>query len=217
MESLSSPARSTHGPRALHEVPTRLVVVIGLHLGALWALINGLHVHVFPVPTPKTEATVIDTAAPPPEKFIPPDFTPNPTTTVVEQLPPVIPELVTSDPTPPATVDTLPPIGPGAVATIPTPVITNAAVDPRHPLTQPAYPMASIRGNEQGALNLSVLVGIDGRVRDAKVAESSGSARLDQAAVEEAKSRWHLRPATRDGLPFEQWLTLRVVFRLENR
>jgi TonB family protein len=54
-------------------------------------------------------------------------------------------------------------------------------------------------------------------VHDAKVARTSGSDRLDQAAVSEAKARWHLRPATRDGRPFEQWLTLRVVFRLENR
>jgi hypothetical protein len=50
-----------------------------------------------------------------------------------------------------------------------------------------------------------------------KVAESSGSSRLDQAAMSEARSHWRLRPATRNGVPFEQWLTLRVVFHLENR
>ena len=107
------------------------------------------------------------------------------------------------------------------MASIPTPtpasVVTDAAVDPRHPLTQPPYPPGAIRGNEEGALNLSVLVGTDGRVRDVKVAESSGSSRLDQAAMSEARSHWRLRPATRNGVPFEQWLTLRVVFHLENR
>jgi protein TonB len=85
------------------------------------------------------------------------------------------------------------------------------------PLTQPPYPLASVRSGEEGALVLDVLVGNDGRVLDAKVSRSSGSARLDQAALNEAKAHWRLRPATRDGRPFEQWLTLRVVFRLENR
>lgn len=213
MYSLSSPG-------AVRRVPTSLLLVVGLHVAALWALVNGLHVHVFTASAPQTEATVIDAPNPPPEKVIPPDPTVRQVTATLDQAPPVIPELVLSNPIgpiPPPDVDTLPSTSPGAVAVVPQPVIASAAVDPRHPLTQPAYPMASIRGNEEGALNLSVLVGTDGRVRDAKVAQSSGSARLDQAAVDEAKARWHLRPATRDGVPFEQWLTLRVVFRLESR
>lgn len=85
------------------------------------------------------------------------------------------------------------------------------------PLTQPPYPTASIRDNETGTVAIEVLVGTDGRVRDARIAQSSGSGRLDEAALREARQHWRLRPATRDGTPFEQWLTLRVVFRLESR
>jgi hypothetical protein len=40
---------------------------------------------------------------------------------------------------------------------------------------------------------------------------------LDQSAVDEAKRRWRLQPATRDGVPFAQWHKLRVVFELRNR
>ena len=208
---------------ALRRVPTPLVLVAGVHLVAIWALINGLQVHALCAmcAPPDTVATVVDSVPPPPETFTPPEVTVrNVTTTVVEPtLPPIPTDPVLTDlpPSPTADPASISTGGPGAVAVVPTPVVTGAAVDPRHPLTQPPYPMGAIRNNEEGALNLSVLVGTDGRVRDAKVAESSGSTRLDQAAVSEAKARWHLRPAMRDGVPFEQWLTLRVVFRLENR
>jgi periplasmic protein TonB len=76
--------------------------------------------------------------------------------------------------------------------------------------------MSSRHLAEEGALLLNILVGPDGHVRDAKVSHSSGFERLDQAALSEAKQHWRLRPATRNGAAFEQWLTLRVVFRLED-
>jgi len=212
MNSLSSSG-------AMRRVPTRLVLVGGIHLALVWALVSGLGSHTLPLEAPRTTVRVIEQDAPPPEKFtpdvsIPRDFEMR---TVVPP-PPV--DLVISDPPPPATADPLPPSfgrTPEIVASAPEHVVSGAAIDPRHPLTQPAYPMSSIRNNEEGALSLSILIGIDGRVRDAKVVQSSGSAKLDQAAINEAKTRWHLKPATRDGVAFEEWLTLRVVFRLEGR
>ena len=109
---------------------------------------------------------------------------------------------------------------PGAVSAIAPPheaVMTAAAIDPRSPLTQPPYPPAALRAGIEGSLALEVLVGPDGRVRDARVLRTSGSSILDQAAVDEARRHWKLRPATRDGVPFEQWYTLRVVFHLQSR
>ena len=40
---------------------------------------------------------------------------------------------------------------------------------------------------------------------------------LDRAALDEARKHWRLRPATRAGIPFESWYTLRVVFNLQDR
>jgi len=212
MNSLSSSG-------ALRRVPTRLVLVGGIHLALIWALMSGLGLHVSRVEAPSTTVRMIDPEAPLPEKFTPPDVSIT-AAPVMKMVVPPADDLVISDPLPPPTADPLPPSfgrGPEVIASPPEHVVSGAAVDPRHPLTQPAYPMASIRNNEEGALSLSILVGTDGRVHDAKVVESSGSAKLDQAAVNEAKTRWHLKPATRDGVPFEEWLTLRVVFRLEGR
>lgn len=205
---------------ALRAAPTRLVVVAALHVAAIWALINGLHLHALTnAPPTVSEATVIDQAPKPTEIVTQQQPTLRTETTLTEVKPILDPIEEEKPPQRMADPVTALPPGQGAILPVPTAtaVVTGAAVDPRHPLTQPAYPAAAIRGNEEGALNLAILVGTDGRVRDVKVAESSGSSRLDQAAMNEAKSHWRLRPAMRNGIPFEQWLTLRVVFHLDSR
>ncbi|HEY0339617.1 MAG TPA: energy transducer TonB, partial [Steroidobacteraceae bacterium] len=165
-------------------------------------------------------ADVIDRPPPPPENSPPPELQLNKIHFTEPPLRPVLAgpvEPAASDgifaEIPPPTIESR---GPGGTAE-PEPAISPAGVDLRHPLTQPPYPMSSIRVGEEGAIVVDILVGVDGRVRDAKVSRSSGFERLDQAALSEAKQRWHLKPATRNGVPFEQWLTLKVVFRLQDR
>jgi len=205
-------------PSSILRVPTRLVVVAGLHLVVIWALLNGIGMHApSAVPPPDMVShVIIERQVPRVERLIPPE----PAPPVIHPLVP-LPPLVVPPPEPlttaQLTVDSLPVVPEEPRTAQAEPTVAAAAVDPRRPLTQPPYPRASIRTGEEGALALDVLVGADGRVKDARVARSSGSARLDVAAVNEAKLRWRLRPATRNGVPFEQWLTLRVVFRLENR
>jgi len=206
---------------ALRRVPTPLLLVGGLHLAVLWALLNGLQIHNTPSQGPTDIiADVIYKQIPPPEAPLPPQYQPHEIKFTVQELPRVVVE--EERPTAPTVIfDNLPPprVEPQNLggSADPQPVITAAAVDRSHPLTQPPYPMSSIHLGEAGALALDILVGADGRVRDAKVAKSSGYDRLDQAAVSEAKQHWHLRPAARNGVPFEQWLTLKVVFRLQDR
>jgi protein TonB len=205
---------------ALRRVPTPLLLVGGLHLAVLWALLNGLQIHNAASLSPTDIVVhVIDKPTAPPAAPLPPRFQPNEIKFTEPQSPPV--EVDVSQAAPPVISDDLPLPRPDAQnlsgSADPQPVITAARVDRSHPLTQPSYPMSSIHLGEAGALALDILVGADGRVRDAKVAKSSGYDRLDQAAVSEAKQHWHLRPATRNGVPFEQWLTLKVVFRFEDR
>jgi protein TonB len=193
-----------------------LLVVGAIHLAVIWALINGLHVRAGAAIQPADiTAEFLRQDRPPPEPVIAPE---HPRTIEFTAQPLPMPEHINinintdSDMaiTPPPAVEFQDPGQPETV-------VTGAAVDPRHPLTQPDYPMSARRLDEQGKVALSVLVGTDGHVLEVKVAQSSGSPRLDQAAVNEARAHWRLRPATRNGVPFEQWLTLGVVFRLENR
>ena len=201
----------------LRRAPPSLLVVGSLHLVALWALMNGLNIHPLATQSKEMVASVIDQAPLPPDK--PPTVVAR--TSEIKFTPPVLKEMVRPlaiDPDlPPPTITTSPPIIgeiPGGSAEL-RPVIATASVDPRHPLTQPSYPMEARHFGEQGRLLLAILVGADGRVLDAKATQSSGSERLDQAAIKEARQHWRLRPATRNGVPFEQWLTVPVVFQLE--
>jgi TonB family protein len=68
-------------------------------------------------------------------------------------------------------------------------------------MTSDDYPLLSIAQNEQGTVVLDFLIKPDGSIADVKVARSSGFARLDGAAVDAAKQRWHFDPVLVNGKP----------------
>jgi protein TonB len=97
------------------------------------------------------------------------------------------------------------------------PVISNPRVDPRRPLSQPPYSSIDTREGIEGFVDVEVYVLPDGRVGDARILHSTGSEYMNRNTLEEAKRRWRLLPATRDGVPFAQWYRLRVKFELKNQ
>jgi protein TonB len=86
--------------------------------------------------------------------------------------------------------------------------------DSRRPLTQPEYPPSSRRAGEAGTVILEVYVLENGRVGEAKVKQSSGFPRLDEAAVREVKRSWRLVPGTENGKPVPMWGQFAVTFKL---
>lgn len=76
--------------------------------------------------------------------------------------------------------------------------------------TEPRYPTEDRRLGLSGSVILSVVIGEDGRVRDAKVVRSV-SPRMDQAALE-AVRRWKYRPAMLDGEPVPVYGVITVRF-----
>ncbi|MBZ6379144.1 MULTISPECIES: energy transducer TonB [Pacificimonas] len=97
------------------------------------------------------------------------------------------------------------------------PPIVEARLDRRYlDRFQPEYPYGAKRRGEEGTVVVEVRIGPDGRVRDASVAESSGSRRLDQAAVEQAERRWRFVPATRGDEAVESVMRISVVFDLQS-
>lgn len=79
----------------------------------------------------------------------------------------------------------------------------------------PVYPSVSRRLGEEGVVVLRVLIGTDGRATEVRISKSSGSARLDQAAIE-AIGQWRFIAATRAGRPIAAWYEWRWEFRLNN-
>ena len=60
-----------------------------------------------------------------------------------------------------------------------------------------------------------VLIGTDGRAREAHVQKSSGYDRLDRVALETARDRWRYVPGTRGGVPEAMWFNVPINFVLE--
>ena len=104
-----------------------------------------------------------------------------------------------------------PPQGPGSVgegtggSAVVVPSLVSVRPDPRYPLTQPIYPPTDQRMGNQGSVDIEIYVLPNGRVGDARVLRSSGFERMDQSALDEARRRWRMLPATRDGEPIAQW------------
>lgn len=79
----------------------------------------------------------------------------------------------------------------------------------------PAYPSTSRRLREQGRVLLSVLVSASGEAETVEVRASSGSDRLDRAAID-AVRRWRFAPARRGTQAIAGWALVPILFRLES-
>jgi protein TonB len=55
----------------------------------------------------------------------------------------------------------------------------------------------------------------DGSVAEAELAQSSGSALLDESALRTVRESWRFVPARRDGTAVESWVEVPIRFVLE--
>ncbi|MEJ0040985.1 MAG: energy transducer TonB [Rhizomicrobium sp.] len=76
------------------------------------------------------------------------------------------------------------------------------------------YPFFARVFGREGTTELAFTVSADGTVRDVKVAKSSGSEGLDDAAVH-CVAKWHYRPAVKDGLLVDAPMTVKVAWGLD--
>jgi protein TonB len=78
---------------------------------------------------------------------------------------------------------------------------------------EPAYPATSRRQGEEGTVRVKVLVDERGRPQEVAVAQSSGFARLDEAALQ-AVRRWRFVAATNGERAVTAWTQVAITFRL---
>lgn len=200
-----------------------LIITAGLHIGVAAIALVAVTVA---VPTPKPPIIVVAV----PDTIVPPPQTPDPRITdqkVMVTAPE--PVFTIADPQPPRpwadTRPSEPPIaGPMTPITIEPSATTDpvprgpsraARFDPRHAADlQPPYPPAARRLGEEGSVIVHITIGRDGRVQTATIAQSSGSSRLDEAAIAQALKRWRFTPALADGEPVEATRDITVRFRL---
>lgn len=219
-----------------------LLTVLALHGGVLYGLWSA---RVIPPPAEAVTLFVNFISPPPPQpapRVIPPP--PPPPKPVKREAPPPKPphyHLATQAPVtspreaveplpPPEPVVESPPVAAPAPVQVPSPPAPPPAPPkPAGPVTlaaelavscperrPPVYPPMSRRLGETGKVVLRVELDETGRVSTAQVASSSGSARLDAAALAAAKS-WRCIPAQRDGQAVRSVATQPFNFTLEGR
>jgi TonB family protein len=111
------------------------------------------------------------------------------------------------------------PVDPPGITANPLPreiVRVQGGAGPAFPHPEDYYPDASRRLEEQGATLLQVCVDATGRLTsDPAKTESSGSGRLDAAAIKLAKAgSGHYRPTTEDGRPVASCYPVKIRFQL---
>ena len=101
-------------------------------------------------------------------------------------------------------------VQPMMAAPAPTPPVAITS----HAVTAADYPADSIPLLEQGVARVEYTIRVDGAVEELKVIQSSGSPRLDAAAVV-IVSRWRYKPAMLSGraIPWRQFSTVVFVLR----
>src|SRR5476649_1303400 len=181
------------GDKSARSKAGSIAVVVGIHIAVIFGLVAALNQGALMKQLQEIKATV-DT------KKEPPKAPPPPPPDLVKPPPPVaiVPEfqVATAPPPPVTTVAKAPPAPPPKAV---------ASSDPLRPVgrthTLPPYPPISVRLNESGTTLMEVHITTEGNVDDCKVAQTSSSERLDQAACEYVKGHWRWQPPTNQGTP----------------
>ncbi|HKC45137.1 MAG TPA: TonB family protein [Burkholderiales bacterium] len=153
-----------------------------------------------PIDLPKPKPHPVRKLPDPPPLIAAPVDAPSPI--VAPAPPPEPPKEAESPPPPTAIVAPEPPVTP--------PSFMAAYLD--NPA--PAYPAASRRMREEGKVVLRVLVSAEGLPEKVELRTSSGSARLDGAALE-AVQRWKFVPARQGDRPVAAWVLVPISFTLQ--
>ncbi|MES2756043.1 MAG: energy transducer TonB [Pseudomonadota bacterium] len=76
---------------------------------------------------------------------------------------------------------------------------------------RPAYPEEELKQLHQGTVMLRLLIGEDGKVKESRVAKSSGYPALDEAALV-GISKCSFNPPMVNGKPVNSWIHLQYVW-----
>jgi protein TonB len=200
-----------------------LAVVVALHAAAITALL-----HYVPARLALSEAVPIMVSLITPQPVVEkPQVLPKPLPVkprVAAPAPPVPQQIITAAPTAPEpALAPTPPPPPAPIAAAPPSVPTAAIAAPVVPPNfnasylenpAPAYPPLSRRVGEQGKVMLRVLVNARGTADTVELRSSSGSSRLDDAALESVK-HWRFVPARQGDQPVAAWVLVPITFSLK--
>ena len=85
-----------------------------------------------------------------------------------------------------------------------------------HLIPKPPYPSRSRDLGEEGTVIIVILVGTDGKVKEAELSQSSGYSLLDGSALATIKEKWQFKPGTRNGKPIESRVQVPIKFSISD-
>lgn len=81
---------------------------------------------------------------------------------------------------------------------------------------QPPYPDMHRRRRTQGMVSIKILVGADGKPKEAHTTGSSGSPALDRHTCNWVLRHWKFNPARKAGAYCSAWVSTKIIYSLEN-
>jgi periplasmic protein TonB len=190
---MERPAHLVTGPLNPQQNSRRLLalVIVGvIHVGMIYALAAGLAQQIYQKGLEEIKVAVeqpkVEKAPPPPPPDLakpPPPFVPPPEINIQTQVAPTTNAITTQN----------------KIATPPPPKPVNTEISARGRRTLPPYPPESIRLQEQGTTTLNVTIDESGVPTEVTLAVSSGSSRLDEAAIDWVRNHYKWNPPMVDG------------------
>jgi protein TonB len=209
--------------------PGSMALALGLTVAPIAGLVMGLQINRIINDVPILHTYPVPPDQPPP----PPDPKPHPKTPTPQDqkiyVPPILTPPIVNDPpidltrlTPPppqpdGPIGKAPDVGSIQPVVIAKPVMVDAFVESRYQgLLQPPYPPEEQRAGNTGRVVLRVLIGTDGRVKQVEKVFAASDA-FFAAAQRQALGKWRFKPATKDGVPIEQWKTMSLRFEINDQ
>lgn len=239
MTAPALPLNATSAALRPHERRWLTAGVAGVHLAALWGLLQAQAVQelvreraplvvdfitLAPPPPPKAQPTPPPRPTPPPKTAAPPPPRPAPAPVVTAAPSPApAPAFTVPEPAPAPvavaapSVAPAPPTPPAPPAPPPAPAAPKAVAASalRYAVPPPIeVPMASRRLGESGTVVLRVVFDTQGRAKQVSVQRSSGHARLDEQALG-AMRQARITPYLENGQAIEVVATAPVAYELE--
>lgn len=189
-----------------------LGIIVALHIAIIWALASGLAQRAIQMVAPPIQTQIVQQTK---QQLKPPPPPPPQLQQQQVEVPPPVIQINVPAAAQTHAITIVKRVVRAAPAPAPVRVTPLQAIQRDFPSTDSYYPDASRRLGEQGTTLVHLCIGPGGRVSNTSVARSSGSSRLDEAALRYAQATsGHFRPETRNGVAVTVCTQLPVKFQL---
>jgi protein TonB len=190
-----------------------LVAIVLLHVFLAWVLATGLASRAIQMVAPPIKTTIVQQTK---QQLKPPPPPPPQLQRQQVEVPPPVVNINIPQASQTHAITVVKKVEKAAPPPAPVHVTPLRAIAKGFPPTDDYYPDASRRLGEQGTALVKLCIGAGGRViGEPAIQKSSGSSRLDQAALRYAKATsGHFDPETRNGQPVTVCTALPIRFQL---